>query len=524
MLNIILPHGSRRRAYTKDFFLRAKRNRFRRFHQREYNNYRQEYYRTANRLFIDDNGPLVSIIVPCWNTPQRYLQPLIDSVFAQGYQNWELVLVDASTDKDASDSIKNAASHDVRITYKKLNTNEGIAKNTNEGIKTAKGEYIAFLDHDDTLDPDALAYSVKAIMEHDAELVYSDEDKISDDGHRYFDPHFKPDYSPSMLRCVNYITHFVVVKKSVAEKVGYIEQGFDGAQDYNFLLNVVDVTDKIYHVPRILYHWREAVNSTASDFSNKSHVTDAGVKAIKNHLDRHKVSGRPRAIDNRPGFYEIVYKLVDAKRAVVIDIPSCNEKEIQFIKDAYENHDDVKENNINVVLRGISDLPDGEYNEILYVNKPVVPKNSDDHSINKLFGSLHSGALLTSPKKVSRGKIADCGLVSYRGSLVPLFYGTDITSYHYFGTHEWNREVNALEWGAICGSLKDIKANIGHDIITGKNLVIIGQTEYEIFDEANHHDTGIKNGIDYFNKNLETEIYPRIIKSEPLREKVPIGK
>jgi glycosyltransferase involved in cell wall biosynthesis len=524
MLKLILPHGSGRRARAKEFILRLKRRRIRQFHQREYNDYRQEYYRTANRLFIDGDSPLISIVVPCWNTPYRYLQALVDSVYAQGYENWELVLVDVSSDSTISSVIEKMSKYDMRIVYKKLESNDGIAKNTNVAMKMAQGDYIAFLDHDDTLDPDALAYAVKAIQDHDPDLIYSDEDKINDEGTRYFEPHFKPDFSLSILRCVNYITHFVVVKKSIAEKVGYIEHGFDGAQDYNFLLNIVDITDKIYHIPRILYHWRQAVNSTASDFSNKTHIKDAGVKALTNHLKRRKVVASARAIDNRPGFYEVNYELKRAKRAVVIDLPNCNTKEVEFIKSIYENHSDVKHHNIDVITKSLNDIHDDNYDEIVYVSKPIAPMNNEDKSINKLFGMLQTGARFTSPKKMSRGKIVDCGLVSHKGFLVSLFYGTDPTALHYFGTHEWNREVNGLKWGVICGGLQDIKKESRQHAIVGKDLVLVGQTEYDAFDEAGHKADDYEIEPNYFNPNLETEIYPRLIKDEPLRERIPVGK
>lgn len=523
MISLLLPHGSKRRSYIKGMIGRLRNKRRRDFHEREYNDYRQEYYRTITRLMVDD-GPLISIVVPCWNTEYVHLQALVDSVFAQGYENWELILADASSNPDSIAAIKNIASYDNRITYEKLKKNEGISKNTNAALRLAKGDYIAFLDHDDTLDPDALAYAVKAIKAHDPDLLYSDEDKVTDDGSRYFEPHFKPDFSLSMLRSVNYITHFVVVKREIVDKVGMIEEGFDGAQDYNFLLNVADVTEKIHHIPRILYHWRQAKTSTASDFGAKTHITAAGAKAVSNHLKRRKIAGIGKAIENRPGFYEIEYQLTPGKRAVVIDLPSCNATEREFIRKFYETNPVIKKEKIDVIERSLKSLREDEYDEIIYVNKPVIPMRDEDHSINKLFGMLNAGARFTSPKKTSRGKLTDCGLVYHKGSLVQLFYGTDPTAPQYFGTHEWNREVNGLQWGVMCGRLKDIKEESAKPVIVGDGLVIVGQTEYLAFNEGGHTEGDARMQTNYFNPNLGVEIYPRLIQDEPLQERVPIGK
>lgn len=523
MTNFLLPHGSRRRARVKSYISRFRNKRRREFHEREYNNYRQEYYRTANRLFID-NGPLISVIVPCWNPEYLHIQALVDSVIAQGYENWELVLADASSDEDISGFIDNLAKSDTRIVYHKLKNNSGIGMNTNAAIEIAKGEYIAFLDHDDTLDPDALAYNALAIEEYDPDLLYSDEDKVTDDGTKYFEPHFKPDFSLSMLRNVNYITHFVVVRRSIAEKVGLIESGFDGAQDYNFLLNIVDVTDKIYHIPRILYHWRQAATSTASDFSSKAHIKDAGVKALNNHLKRRGIKGKAKAIENRPGFYEITYDLTKKKRAIVIDLLHCTNKEINFIKKFYDRHHDVKDYEIDVVVSKLDDISKGDYDEIIYVSEPIIPTRDEDRSINRLFGVIGAGVKFSAPKKASRDKLMDCGLVQYNGGLVPLFHGTDATSPQYFGSHEWNREVNGLSWGAVCGKTADIKSLDRTKLIISDNQVVIGQTEYLAFDEAGHRALPNASKKNYFNPNLETEMYPRLIKEEPLRERVEIGK
>lgn len=156
-----------------------------------------------------DEKPLISIVIPIYNTPPKYLLPLIYSVACQTYSNWELILVNGSTDKKLRKNLDNYLNIDTRI--KAINVNNmGISANTNEGIKIAKGEFIAFCDHDDMLECQALYEAVRIINHHpEVDVIYTDEDKISEDGKKYFSPHFKPDWSPDLLLNVNYITHFV---------------------------------------------------------------------------------------------------------------------------------------------------------------------------------------------------------------------------------------------------------------------------------------------------------------------------
>ena len=172
-----------------------------------------------------DTDPLVSILVPAFHTPTRFLEELIDSVEAQSYQNWELVIADAGAaddEKDGEQSVRSVMAKrekkDPRVRYVPLADNFGIAENTNRAIAAARGTYIGFLDHDDLLEPDALFEMMKAARERGADMLYSDEDKISADGSKHFQPHFKPEFNLDLLRSNNYITHFLVVKKALAEE------------------------------------------------------------------------------------------------------------------------------------------------------------------------------------------------------------------------------------------------------------------------------------------------------------------
>ena len=291
------------------------------FARTNYNKLRQSYYQHIVMKTTDEKN-LISIVVPCYNTPAKYFEPLLNSVFDQGYSNWELVLLDASDQKRTSEYLSEKAQHDTRISYLKIH-NEGIAANTNQGIEIAKGTLIVFLDHDDVLDPNALAECTDIFNQDETiGLVYTDEDKISEDGSNYFQPHFKPDFSLDMLRNVNYITHLVMVKKSLAKKVGGLRKGFEGAQDYDFLLRVVDSGAKIQHIPKVLYHWREAEGSTASNFKNKQHITNAGCRALEDHYARCQIDTIEKvvAIEDRPGFYRPIYKAPKEKLEIYINL------------------------------------------------------------------------------------------------------------------------------------------------------------------------------------------------------------
>lgn len=231
-------------------------------------------------------SPKFSIVVPLYNTPIAFLKALIDSVLAQSYGNWQLCLADGSDNTLVQEYICSNYGREKRICYKMLEENKGISENTNGAIEMADGDYIVFADHDDELSPDALYYMACAFRDHpDADLVYSDEDLIDVDGN-YIYPHFKPDYNRDYLRCINYICHLVAVKRSLVETIGGLNSIYDGAQDFDFLLRVSEKTSSIYHIPRVLYHWRSHDGSTAGHQENKQYAVDAGERALKDHLRR----------------------------------------------------------------------------------------------------------------------------------------------------------------------------------------------------------------------------------------------
>ena len=264
--------------------------------------------------------PLISIVIPLYCTPLPYLKELIESVRRQSYENWQLCLADGRPDDKAKEFLEKHYGREKRIVYQKLKENGGISANTNAAAELAKGEYLMFCDHDDTLEPDALYEIVKAINDTDADVVYTDEDKVSMDGQHYFDPNFKPDFNLFRLRENNYICHIFVVRKSLTDETGMLRSEFDGAQDFDFILRCCEKAKKITHIPKVLYHWRCHMDSTAADPSSKAYAYEAGRKAIREHYQRMGIDAKVDMTE-RPGWYRSHIK-VQGNPMVSIIIPN----------------------------------------------------------------------------------------------------------------------------------------------------------------------------------------------------------
>lgn len=230
--------------------------------------------------------PLVSITVPVYNPAAQFLHECILSVFAQSYDNWELILVDdASPDEGVREIIKQYAAKDSRVKYKLLKKNHHIAGATNEAIKLATGEFIGLFDHDDLLWPNALYEVVKALNENRAiDFLYTDEDKIVEEKWRHAEPFFKPDWSPYLLRTCNYITHFSVFKRDLLDAVGYEDGKYNGAQDWEMIMRASRKAQYIHHIPKMLYSWRVHDKSTAKDMGSKPYVMAAQKATVEDDM------------------------------------------------------------------------------------------------------------------------------------------------------------------------------------------------------------------------------------------------
>lgn len=231
--------------------------------------------------------PLISIVIPLYNTPLNYFDDLLRSVVGQTYSNWQLCFADGSPNDRIEKFLQEKYKKEKRIVYKRLEKNEGISENTNAALKLADGEYIMLSDHDDVLEVNALYEIVKALNTGGhPDIVYTDEDKVTMDGKEYFDPHFKPDFNWNLLRSNNYICHIFVVSKKIVDQIGEFRKEYDGAQDFDFILRCCEKANCIYHIPKVLYHWRSHPNSTAGNPASKMYAYENGRKAVEAHYKR----------------------------------------------------------------------------------------------------------------------------------------------------------------------------------------------------------------------------------------------
>ncbi len=257
--------------------------------------------------------PLISIIVPVYNPEPCFLNNCIRSVLYQAYPHWEMCLAD---DCSAGEEIKTLLSEwikkDKRIKVTFLEKNSGISAATNAAASLAKGEYLGFLDNDDELTLDCLYYVAETISRKEVDLIYTDEDLIGDDGRR-FSVFRKPDFNLELLLSHNYITHFVVVSKTLFEMVGGLDSRYDGAQDFDLMLKLTEQTDGVCHIPRVLYHWRAATTSTSINHDQKDYAHEAGKRALEAALARRNTNAVVEDTDIN-FFYRLRYNTQQNKK------------------------------------------------------------------------------------------------------------------------------------------------------------------------------------------------------------------
>lgn len=281
---------------------------------RTYEAFRRSYFpdkkelnRQRKEQFVYE--PLFSIVVPLYKTPLPYLEDLLRSIQAQTYRKWELYLSDGSgKESSLKEVLRNYARKEKRIHIIENDCRLNISDNTNRALEQADGDYVVFVDHDDTLAPDALYECVKVLnREPDAEVIYTDSDKLSENGKRYSEPCFKPDFNLDLLRCQNYICHLTVIQKRFLDKVGYLNSDYSGVQDYDHILRCVERTNRIVHIPKILYHWRMCPGSVAVDTDNKPYTYELFQKILREHYERMGIQAEVKAVF--PGVVRTVYQL-----------------------------------------------------------------------------------------------------------------------------------------------------------------------------------------------------------------------
>lgn len=236
-------------------------------------------------------NPLISVIVPLYNTPLAYLKEMIDSVLLQSYSNVQLCLADGSSKDEVGEYIKKHYAKDRRVIYERLKHNGGISENTNAAYRMATGEFIMLCDHDDVVMLNACHEMVKALnADPEIDIVYTDEDKVTMDGVYYSGPHYKPDFNLTFLRDNNYICHIFLVRKSIVDQLeGPERKEYDGAQDFDFILRCTEKARKIYHIPKVLYHWRCHPLSTAMNPESKTYAYEAGANAVLASYQRNGI-------------------------------------------------------------------------------------------------------------------------------------------------------------------------------------------------------------------------------------------
>lgn len=282
---------------------------------------KEELEAQSKRNFVRDIT--FSIVVPAFHTPEDFLRQMIESVLGQTFCRVELCIADASSDDSVEKIVREYQKKDERIKYQRLAENKGISENTNEALKMVTGDYVGLLDHDDILESHAIYEMRLALAKNpNADVLYTDEDKVSFDLQHYFEPHLKPDFNPDLLRSNNYICHFLVIKRELLECVGGFRKEFDGAQDFDLVLRLTEKAECVVHIPKVLYHWRSHEASTAANPMSKLYAYEAGRRAVEAHLER---CGEPGVVTDTRfyGFYQTNYR-IPKELSMNLVLFSCN--------------------------------------------------------------------------------------------------------------------------------------------------------------------------------------------------------
>ena len=306
--------------------------------------------------------PLFSICIPVYNVEAKWLRKCIESIQKQYYSNWEICMADdCSPDEHVREVLREYEAADSRIKVVYRTENGHISRATNSAIKIAEGEFIVLMDNDDELAPFALFEVAKLLQEHrDADVIYSDEDKMTEEGQR-MGPYFKPDYCPDTLLSYNYISHLGVYRKTLVDQIGGFRTGVEGSQDYDLLLRITELTDRIYHIPKILYHWRAIAGSTALDGGQKNYAYQAGQKVLEDAVKRRNYHARVQCLDKilcyNVEFYPVKEHLIS------IIIPTKDKADV-----------------LERCLESIYEKPSGQNFEII-----VIDNNSEEQATFELF-------------------------------------------------------------------------------------------------------------------------------------------
>lgn len=295
-----------------------------------------------------EREPKISIVVPVYNVEARWLRKCIESVINQVYPFWELCLYDdCSSRKETLNTLKHYENFDERIKIKYGKENIHISRASNAAIEMATGEYIGLLDNDDELTPDALLEVVKVLnSDPSVDFIYSDEDKIDENG-QFCEPYFKSDFNPDLLLSNNYITHFAVIRKVIGDGLEWFRSGFDGAQDHDLFLRIVEKTNRIHHIPKVLYHWRKIKGSTSENLASKKYAIESGKNALQQYLMRNQIKGSVE-LGRALGSYRVKRDILEQKEVSII-IPFKDK--VELLKNCVESiHNKTTYLNYKIVL------------------------------------------------------------------------------------------------------------------------------------------------------------------------------
>lgn len=362
--------------------------------------------------------PLISIVVPAYETDPVFLCQLVDTVLGQSYSNLELCIADGSN----SDIVRTTLQkyNDSRIQYTKLSKNAGISENTNEGFQHAHGEYIALLDHDDLLTKNALFEMVQALntLSPRPDMIYSDEDKIIADSGVLANPAFKPDFNEAYIRCNNYICHFLIFSKELLDRVGGLNSQYDGAQDFEFVLRCRAAGANIAHVPKILYHWRIHPASTAFDPGSKLYAYENGASAIEKYLAEKGEPGKA-SLTKDLGYYTIDYELSGHYTVTVL---AHSNEQIQTMKELQP-----EDSRIQITYELVSTIDTdtlqhaaGDYIVVTAPTAVPLTKNWLTQML-KLAQHKHTGMVAVKGLN-SKRKIVSCGITYDKNGEIASFY------------------------------------------------------------------------------------------------------
>jgi GT2 family glycosyltransferase len=451
----------------------------------DYEEWIAEFEAPADKVFLlklarIEDRPLISILMPVFNTEPNELSAAIQSVTAQKYSNWELCITDdGSTRSEIRSILSEAAARCDRIKVFYSEEQRGIATALNAAVRIASGEYITLLDHDDALSPYALAYVAEAIHRHSRpELIYSDEDKLDERGERY-QPFFKPDWSPDLILSTNYICHLLIIRRDLMDKVGEFSPETDGSQDYDYILRASQHATKIVHIPRVLYHWRAGPNSTASSVESKPYTIEASRRALERFCQSTGNAARIEPAE-LPGCWRPRYPISEPSEASIIIASGGNAEILRANLDALFTRTDYEHFEVVVADNSRSDRIQelvGEFatagHRVQYIDWRQQPFNYS--KINNVAASqcdapillflnddvcaINSDWLTSMVELIRRPEVGAVGAkllfpngsIQHAGVVMGLFdncghafYGMDAAFPHYFGFADMIRNVSAV--------------------------------------------------------------------------------